>query len=95
MFIAMINFRIKPDRIEEFRKWFAGTNIEFADHKGLVNRRLLKAEDTGNYIIMVEHESRETFIAGATHPDHVKANDQIGPWLEKEPVPQFYEVIAP
>jgi len=93
MFIAMINFTIKPDRDEEFREWFSRTNREFADHKGLINRRLLKSADSGSYLLMVEHESHETFIAGSSHPDHVKAGEELPPMLAGEPVPHFYEVI--
>lgn len=93
MFIALITFQIKPDKAEEFEKWFSRTNKEFADHKGLINRRLLKSPDGDAYVIMVEHESHETFVAGSSHPDHVKANEQLPPMLAGEPVPQFYEVI--
>jgi heme-degrading monooxygenase HmoA len=93
MFIAMISFPIKPDKDEKFRKWFARTNKDFAGHKGLLNRRLLKHLNSGSYLIMVEHESHETFIAGSCHPDHVKANELLPPMLAGEPVPQFYEVI--
>lgn len=93
MFIAMITFPIRPDREEEFKEWFARTNKEFAGHKGLIARRLLRSPEGGAYVIMVEHESHETFIAGSTHPDHVKAGEQIPPMLAGEPLPQFYEVI--
>jgi len=93
MFIAMITFRIIPDKAKEFEKWFSRTNKEFAGHKGLIKRRLLKSSEGGSYVIMVEHESRETFIAGSGHPDHVKANEQLTPMLAGEPVPQFYEVL--
>lgn len=93
MFIAMISFQIKPEKDEEFKEWFSRTNRGFAGHKGLINRRLLKSPDDDLYIIMVEHESHETFIAGSSHPDHIKANEQLPPMLAAEPVPQFYEVI--
>jgi len=93
MFIAMITFPIKPDKEEEFKTWFDRTNKEFAGHKGLLNRWLLRSPDSGNYVIYVEHESHETFIAGSCHPDHVKAGEELPPMLAGEPVPQFYEVI--
>ncbi|MBN1625049.1 MAG: antibiotic biosynthesis monooxygenase [Deltaproteobacteria bacterium] len=93
MFIAMIAIQIIPDNTEKFEKWFSRTNKEFAGHKGLINRRLLKSPDSGRYVILVEHESHETFIAGSSYPDHIKANEQLPPMLAGEPVPQFYEVI--
>jgi heme-degrading monooxygenase HmoA len=95
MFIAMITFPIKPGKDKDFREWFARTNREFAGHKGLINRRLLKSEDSGSYVLMVEHDTHETFIAGSSHPDHVKAGEQLPSMLAGEPVPQFYEVIIP
>jgi heme-degrading monooxygenase HmoA len=93
MFIAMIAFPIRPDKEEVFKEWFARTNKEFEGHKGLVARRLLKSPESGRYVIMVEHQSHETFIAGSTHPDHVKAGELLPPMLAGEPFPQFYEVI--
>ena len=93
MFIAMITFPIKPEKVEEFKEWFARTNREFAGHKGLLSRRLLKPSGNGSYVIMVEHESHETFIAGSSHPDHVRAGDLLPPMLAGEPIPQFYEVV--
>jgi heme-degrading monooxygenase HmoA len=93
MFIAMITFPVKQGKEDEFKEWFSRTNREFAGHSGLINRRLLKPDEKGCYTIMVEHESRETFIAGAGHPGHIKANELIPPMLAGEPVPQFYEVL--
>jgi len=93
MFIAMITFPIRPDREEEFKEWFDRTNKDFTGHSGLISRRLLKSPDGGSYIIMVEHDSRETFIAGSTHPDHVKAGEEIPPMLAGEPAVQFYDVL--
>jgi hypothetical protein len=43
MFIVIISFPpIKPGKDEEFREWFAWSNKEFSNYKGLINRRLLK-----------------------------------------------------
>jgi hypothetical protein len=37
MFIVIISFPpIKPGKDEEFREWFAWSNKEFANHKGLI-----------------------------------------------------------
>jgi heme-degrading monooxygenase HmoA len=93
MFIAMIAFPIRPDKEEAFKEWFARTNKEFAGHSGLITRRLLRPQGNGHYVIMVEHESHETFITGSTHPDHIKAGEELPPMLAGEPTPQFYEVI--
>ena len=94
MFIALISFPIKEDKDKDFHEWFERTNKAFKRHKGLISRRLLKPADGGDYVLMVEHESHETFIAGATHPDHLKAGTELPPMLAGEPVPRFYDVIA-
>ena len=95
MFIVIINFPpIKTGKDAEFREWFVQTNKEFANHKGLISRRLLKPIKGGNYAAIVEHESQETFMAMHNSPAHAEASKLIGPMLDGSPSPQFYEVIT-
>jgi heme-degrading monooxygenase HmoA len=95
MVIAIITFPpIKPGKDGEFIEWFTGTNIEFAGHKGLIRRRLLKPLDGGNYSVMVEHESFETFIAGVNNPEHEKAGRQMASFFDGDQTPLLYEVLV-
>ena len=95
MFVVVISFPpIKEGKDAEFREWFAWTNKEFSDYKGLISRRLLKPMKGGNYVAIVEHESHETFMSMDNSPEHGEAAaKQLRPLLDGHPTPQFYEVI--
>ena len=95
MFMVIINFPpIKAGKDAEFREWFAWSNKEFAKCKGFINRRLLKPLKEGNYAAVVEHDSRETFMAMHTSPIHDEAGKRVVPLFDGSPTPEFYEVIV-
>ena len=95
MFVVIINFPpIKAGKDAEFQKWFAWSNKEFAKHKGFINRRLLRPLKEGNYAAVVEHDSRESFMAMHTSPIHDEAGKRVAPLFDGRPTPQFYEVIV-
>lgn len=94
MFIAIINFPIKPDKANEFIEWFNLSSKKFENHKGLIRRRLLKPLNDGPFIMIIEHESEETFAAGHSHPDHIEAENQLPPLLNGIPKPQFYDIVS-
>jgi heme-degrading monooxygenase HmoA len=94
MFVVIINFpQIKPDKDKEFREWFAWSNKEFSNYKGLISRRLLKPLKGIIYAAIVEHESQETFMAMHNSPEHGEAGKRVAPLFDGSPTPQFYEVI--
>jgi heme-degrading monooxygenase HmoA len=96
MFIVIINFpAIKVDKDTEFREWFEWSNTEFVKHEGFIKRLLLKPmQSGGNYVAIVEHESRETFMAMHTSPAHEEAGRRVASLLDGHPVPLFYEVVT-
>ena len=94
MFVVIINFPpIMEGKDAEFREWFALTNKEFANHKGLIGRRLLKPMKGGSYAAIVEHESYDTFMAMHTSPSQARASERVKPLLDSGPTPEFYEVV--
>ena len=94
MFIVIISFPpIKAGKDEEFREWFAWSNKEFSNYKGLVSRRLLKPLQGDNYAAIVEHESHETFMTMHNSPEHGEAGKRVAALFDGNPTPQFYEVI--
>lgn len=94
MFVVISHFPpLKEGKDAEFREWFSRTNKEFANFKGLISRRLLKPEQGGNYTAVIEHESRETFLAMQHSPAHAEAAKSIAPLFDGVPAPRFYEVI--
>lgn len=94
MFINIIRFPpIKAGKDAEFRAWFEWSNKEYAKHKGFVSRRLLKTQENDNYVGLVEHESRETFMAMHTSNTQGDANKRVKPLFDGDPTPEFYEVV--
>jgi heme-degrading monooxygenase HmoA len=83
----------KEGKEEEFREWFVWSNNEFAKHPGFVGRRLLKPVGGGPYVAIVEHESMESFAAMNGSPFHAEAGKRVGPLLDGNPAPQFFEVM--
>ena len=95
MFVVIVHFPpIKEGKDKEFREWFIWSNRELAKQKGFIGRRLLKPEAGGNYISIVEYESRESFTAVRSTPMHDEAGWRVEPLLDGNPTPVFYEVIA-
>ncbi len=95
MFVVIINFPpIMAGKDAEFLEWFASTNKEFAKYKGFIGRRLLRPQKGGNYAAIVEHESKETFMAMHNSSAHDEAAERVGSLLDGSPTPQFYEVIV-
>jgi heme-degrading monooxygenase HmoA len=79
MFMAIISFPpIRAGKDAEFLEWFAWTNKEFSAQKGFIRRRLLKPLQGGSYAEVVEHESRETFMACIRAPSTRKQRNESG-----------------
>ena len=95
MFTVIITFpAIKEGQDTAFREWFEWSNTEFVNHQGFIQRLLLKpVQGEGNYVAIVEHESRETFMAMHTSPAHEEAGRRVASLLDGHPTPQFYEVV--
>jgi len=95
MFSVIINFpAIKEGKDTAFREWFERSNKEFVNHKGFIQRLLLKpVQGGGNYVAIVVHESLETFMAMHTSPAHEEAGRRVASLLDGHPTPQFYEVV--
>lgn len=62
--------------------------------KGFIRRRLLKPPQGGTYAAVVEHQSRETFMAMHSSPVHEEAGRRVKGLLDGQPTPHFYEVIV-
>lgn len=95
MFINTIEFPpIKTGKEEEFRQWFVRSNEVYSKFAGLISRRLLKStKEAGKYVTLVEHESRETFMAMHTSQERQAAWEELKPLLEGSLKPSFYETV--
>lgn len=95
IFVNIINFPpVKSGKDAEFLHWFQWSNEVYARHKGFISRTLLKStEGAPAYVGIVEHESKETFMAMHLSKDREEAFKRVEPLLERKPTPNFYEVV--
>ncbi len=95
MFVIIISFPpVKPGQDEEFKKWFAESNREFAAFKGFIRRRLLKPETGGDYTAIAEFENRDAFTALHSSAIHGAMGEKTKSLFDGAPTPVFYDVIA-
>ena len=94
-FVNLVNFPpIRPGKEAEFLEWFSWTNELYAKHEGFISRTLLKPTERGpNYAAIVEHASKETFMAMHLSKDRKEAFKRVEPLFEGSPTPHFYEVV--
>ena len=94
-FVNLVNFPpIRLGKEAEFLEWFRWSNELYAKHKGFISRTLLKpTEGSPNYAAIVEHDSKETFMAMHLSKDREEAFKRVEPLFEGKPTPHFYEVV--
>lgn len=95
MFVNHAEFPpVKQGKEEEFLAWFAWSNTVYERFDGFISRRLLKANDgSGAFIGVVEHESKETFMAMHLSDERRKAWERLAPLLEGKAKPHFYDEV--
>jgi heme-degrading monooxygenase HmoA len=93
VFVVLIDFPpIKEGKDAEFREWFAETNHLLGSFEGFIGRRLLKPINDGNYAAIIEHESRESFMAMRASQAHNEAGKRVAPLFDGSASLRFYEV---
>jgi quercetin dioxygenase-like cupin family protein/heme-degrading monooxygenase HmoA len=95
-FVNLIKFpAVKPGKEKEFREWFGHSSELFAKHQGFISRTLLKStEGTDRYAAVVEHESKETFMAMHLSDERQMLFQKVETLIDGMPEPDFYEVVA-
>jgi len=93
MFVMMADIQLKEGAEDDFKSWFLESNKVLSSFPGFVSRRFLKSED-GSYRIIVEHESRETFIKMHQSPEHEKLHPTGHSFMISDPVKKTYTVAA-
>jgi heme-degrading monooxygenase HmoA len=94
MFVNLVNFPpVRTGKEADFLEWFRWSNEVYAKHKGFISRSLLKPMDKGTYAAIVEHESKETFMAMHHSQDREEAFKRVEPLFDGRPTPHFYEVV--
>ncbi|BDQ30577.1 MULTISPECIES: antibiotic biosynthesis monooxygenase [Nitrosopumilus] len=93
MFVMMADVNLKDGAEEDFKKWFSESNKVLANFPGFVSRRFLKAND-GSYRIIVEHESKDTFIKMHNSPEHDKLHPEGHSYMSAPPERKTFSIIA-
>lgn len=95
-FVNLIKFpAVKPGKEKEFREWFGRSSELFAKHPGFISRTLLKStEGTEQYAAVVEHESKETFMAMHLSDERQRLFKKVEALIDGMPEPDFYEVTV-
>jgi heme-degrading monooxygenase HmoA len=93
MFVMMADIELKEGAEDDFKSWFSESNKVLSSFPGFVSRRFLKSAD-GSYKIIVEHESKETFIKMHQSPEHEKLHPQGHSFMSKDPVRKTYTLAA-
>ncbi|MBI5487081.1 MAG: antibiotic biosynthesis monooxygenase [Deltaproteobacteria bacterium] len=94
MFVNIVKFpKIREGKDRAFREWFTWSNERYSKHQGFIRRRLLQPSEGGEYSAIVEHESRDTFMAMHTSPTQAEAHERVEPLFDGGPSPEFFETV--
>ncbi len=93
MFVMMADIQLKEGAEEDFKNWFSESNKVLSGFPGFVSRRFLKSPD-GSYRIIVEHESKDTFIKMHQSPEHEKIHPKGHSFMSSDPVRKTFTVAA-
>ncbi len=93
MFVVVSDIKIKPDAIEDFKKWFSEANKVVSKFDGFISRRLLETKD-GQHRILVEFENLEKFGKMHQSQEHEQLHSKASSFMESPPSPKFYSVVA-
>jgi len=93
MFVVVSDIKIKPDVVEDFKKWFSEANQVVSKFDGFVSRRLLETKD-GQHRVLVEFESLEKFGKMHQSPEHEQLHSKASSFMELPPSPKFYNVVS-
>ena len=93
MFVMMADIQLKEGAEEGFKDWFSESNKALSGFPGFISRRFLKSND-GSYRIIVEHESKETFIKMHQSPEHEKIHPKGHSFMSADPIRKTFTVAA-
>ncbi len=93
MFVMIADVQLKDGAEEDFKNWFSESNKVLSTFPGFKSRRFLKSPD-GSYRIIVEHESKDTFIKMHQSPEHEKLHPTGHSFMSADPVRKTYTVAA-
>ena len=93
MFVMMADVQLKDGTEDDFKTLFSESNKILSSFPGFVSRRFLKSID-GTYRIIVEHETKETFMTMIQSPEHQEVHPKLHSFMSAEPVKKMFTVSA-
>ena len=93
MFVMMADVQLKDGTEDDFKTLFSESNKILSSFPGFVSRRFLKSID-GTYRIIVEHETKETFMTMIQSPEHQEFHPKLHSFMSAEPVKKLFTVSA-
>ena len=93
MFVMMADVQLKEGTEDDFKTLFSESNKILSSFPGFVSRRFLKSID-GTYRIIVEHETKETFMAMIQSPEHQEFHPKLHSFMSTEPMKKLFTVSA-
>jgi len=84
---------LKESTEDDFKSWFSESNKVLSGFPGFVSRRFLKSTD-GSYRIIVEHESKETFIKMHQSLEHENLHPKGHSFMSADPIRKTFTVAA-
>ena len=89
----MADVQLKDGTEDDFKTLFSESNKILSSFPGFVSRRFLKSID-GTYRIIVEHETKETFMTMIQSPEHQEFHPKLHSFMSAEPVKKLFTVSA-
>lgn len=94
VFVNLIYFpEIKKGKEEAFLAWFDESNRRLSSFPGFVRRTLLEPVSAGQYVGLIEHASKKTFMDMHHSPTQAELRMLGRSIFDGEPDPQFYEIV--
>ena len=93
MFVVIVDLQLKDDVDADFKTWFSESNRTLSKFPGFISRRLLQSANNA-YRVIVEHESKESFIKMHQSPEHAKVHPVGRSFMASDPTPEMYVVVA-
>lgn len=90
----MAKVRLNAGVDDQFKSWFSESNKALSGFPGFISRRLLQSADDGSYTVIVEHESKESFIKMHQSPEHAKVHPVGRSFMRADPTKQAYTLVA-
>ena len=94
MFVVIVDLQLKDGTDDDFKAWFSESNRALSTFPGFISRRLLQSSSSNTYRVIVEHESRESFVKMHQSPEHARVHPVGRSFMASDPMPEMYTVVA-